>query len=118
MEIVCSKYYSNSKIVLHTYLQVFTFAFFSAPTDDPSYKEHFFEYDIAVIEVSLPFYIRNPLVNPICLPPTKMTSDDLTDTYKLTINGFGGYNGSYDPQEKPNHRYFDKVGVAENSKYI
>ena len=92
--------------------------FFSAPPSDPDYKKHFFEYDIAVIEVSLPFYIRNPLVNPICLPPTKMTSDDLTDTYKLTINGFGGYNGSFAKNEKPNHRYFNKIGVAENSKYI
>ena len=91
--------------------------FFSAPPNDPDFKKHFFEYDIAVIDVSLPFYIRNPLVNPICLPPNKMSPDDLTDSMKLTINGFGGINGSYGPN-MPNDQYFNKVGVAENSKYI
>ena len=90
------------------------FQFFSAPP--PNDKKHFFEYDIAVIELSLPFYIRNPLVNPICLPPNRMTPDDLTDSMKLIINGFGGFNGSY--QYSPNHKYFNKVGVAENSKYM
>ena len=92
------------------------FQFFSAPP--PNDKKHFFEYDIAVIELSLPFYIRNPLVNPICLPPKDWQPYDLTETMQLSINGFGGYNGSFAKHEKPNHRYFNKIGVAENSKYI
>ena len=78
-------------------------------------KNIYIKYDVALVKLESSFEF-DKYVNPICLPPNRMTPDDLTDSMKLIINGFGGFNGSY--QYSPNHKYFNKVGVAENSKYI
>ena len=54
------------------------------------------------------------LVNSICLPSYDMLPEFLTNDKILTINGFGGINGTWGPE--PANMWHKKLGVAHNCK--
>ena len=78
------------------------------------YYKHLLEYDISMITV--PHIQFNPgLVFNICLPSYDMLPDFINDK-KLTMNGFGGINGTFG--QGPANMWHKKLGVAHNSKGV